>query len=248
VGRLRRCGLAITLVIGSVGVFLSGSGQAQAATTPPLLVSAGTVTVAQAFGPSTTFTLSGSIAVGNSVFTGVASGTAAGPSSLGPYALNPIPSFTLSGGWLTGTCSGLWELNPDGLENFGLVNDPIGLRDPVNVASLSCALQLGVAPAAQVSLTLAVVTDNAPTDSHFSGVYGPGLGTVSSPVLTSHGTVDRSTVVDLSPVVQYDLVGDIALGGRVFEGHAQGSYNGATFPRAPFSLTGASPSGDLSAM
>jgi hypothetical protein len=159
---------------------LSDAGVAKAAA-PALPVSSGTATVVvvpSPFNGSQAFTLNGSIAVGNGIFNGTASGTATGPYVWGPAARNPVPPFTLEGPSLTGTCSGQWLADPTGFRPVTV--DPTGLTSfppppPVNVVSLSCALQLGLAAPAQTSLTLAVLSQNAPTDSQFSGAFGPGV-------------------------------------------------------------------------
>jgi hypothetical protein len=117
---------------------------------------------------------------------------------------------------------------------------------PVNVVELACSLQLGVAPAAQTSLTLAVVAVDPPADREYAGVYGPGFSNLPVAVPASRGLADQSFVFESENTTTYDLVGDISLGGGVFHGHASGSYTGAP-PSTPFALAGTSPSGDLSA-
>jgi hypothetical protein len=231
---------------------LSDAGVAKAAA-PALPVSSGTATVVvvpSPFNGSQAFTLNGSIAVGNGIFNGTASGTATGPYVWGPAARNPVPPFTLEGPSLTGTCSGQWLADPTGFRPVTV--DPTGLTSfppppPVNVVSLSCALQLGLAAPAQTSLTLAVLSQNAPTDSQFSGAFGPGVSSIPTAVPPSRGIADVANVSD-PPTVEYHLLGDLSFGGQVFHGDAFGAYDPSVVPPGqPFAVTGASPSGNLTA-
>jgi hypothetical protein len=118
----------------------------------------------------------------------------------------------------------------------------------VRVGSLSCTLQLGQAAPAQTGLSLLVVDDPRTWDA--SGVYGPGLLSVGLPAPQTLGTADRtefSTGNELD--THYDLIGDIAIGGTVFTGRASGQHSHwGGDPAPPFTLSGASPAGDLSAV
>jgi hypothetical protein len=200
-------------------------------------------------GFGTTYTLNGSLAVGDGVFSGTASGTSANPTSY-PSPGNLVSAFTLSGPGLTGTCSGQWLLDPT---TFG---DPYSATQyhvptsPVNVVSLACTLQLGAAPPADTSLTLALVKDSSPfAANHYTGVYGPGVSSLSLPVPPSKGVVDRTFAYSgLPPRFEYHMVGDIALGGQVFHGDASGGYDPSIGgPPYSFPLTGTSVAGSLNA-
>jgi hypothetical protein len=235
--------LLVVAVCGSVAS-VGGAVPARAAATLALPLSLGTAT-ASYDGQSWNFTLSGSIAVGAGVFTGSASGAA--PADYGfiaPLPRTPIPPFTLTGPGLTGTCSGQWLTDPSDFDPTGGYLVGLPPPPPVNVASLSCTLQLGLAPPAQTSLTLALIADNPPANTHLTGVYGPGLSSVPIPVPRSRGLADRAGADDREG---YHLLGDIELGGQVFHGDAFGGYKLSDPPDAPFPLTGSSASGALAA-
>jgi hypothetical protein len=250
--KLRAFATLLVVALCGSAAGLGGAAPARAAITPALPASLGTATVTT--DGAWNFTLNGSITVGSGTFTGTASGTAPAPLGYPPVPHTPIPAFTLAGPGLTGTCSGQWLMDPMSFDPSGLMGmlngfSPVFLMMPpavVNVASLSCTLQLGGAPPAQTGLTLALVADDPPANTHLTGLYGPGLSSVPVPVPRSRGLADRTGVGVPISGYGYHLLGDIELGGQMFRGDASGSVPFSA-PSAPFPLTGTSPSGDLAA-
>src|SRR5581483_9808931 len=216
-----------------------GGVPAHALSTPLVSLSLGTATVDNVAGASR-FTFNGSIAVGASEFQGVASGTAASDPYLRPGEIVP---FTLQGSGLAGTCSGHWVV-PYGTDVEGLV--PV--HSSVVAASLSCTLQLGAAPAAETELTV-VAIETQPLSWHYTGLFAPGPSAAPVVAPVSLGTFDDLVYGDEGGCdVRYDFVGNISLGGHVFRGDAYGRAPACGEVTPPqFTLTGTSPSGDLSA-
>jgi hypothetical protein len=244
--RIKTLVVTTAVVLGGSFAGMGGGLPARAAVPPAVPLSVGTATVANA-DSTTTYTLTGSIAVGDGVFSGTASGAVPDPFDH-PSSSNLVPAFTLSGPGLTGTCSGQWLLNPI---SFG---DPYGITaygvpsGPVNVVSLACEMQLGTDPPADTSLTLALVKDGALTESHYTGVYGPGVSSLHLLVPPSKGVVDRTFLIGGTPRFEHHLLGDIALGGQVFHGDASGGYDPSIGgPPYSFPLTGTSVAGSLNA-
>jgi hypothetical protein len=237
--RWRRLFAAVAVATGSLGLVGPGIGAARALPAPPLPVSLGTATlVPEDFG-NYALTLNGAIAVGAGEFTGQATGTISGSPT----------SFTLQGPGLQGTCSGHWVVPP----HYPGINTTIDLSAAPSVAeaSLACTLQLGTAPAAQTGLSIAAVEVPA-LGPQFTGLFAPGPSSLPDPAPVSLGTADLTVVNegrDSSCTFTYDLVGDIALGGQAFHGDASGSYVAGPCGVVPpsFTLSGTSPSGDLSA-
>jgi hypothetical protein len=218
---------------------------------PAVHATAGTATVTDAgLEPGSRITLSGSIVVGSEEFVGTASGVTNSylPGSDFQGGSNVLNPFVLEGPDLTGTCAGHWALVPgsatSGVESATGV---YGLSAPVFAGWLSCSLQLGQSAPAQTGVSLVVAQTPPAWDA--SGVFGPGPSAGPLPAPVSLGTADAAYWSDASTVYgNYDLIGDIVIGGTVFTGHASGHYvHEGWEPVPPFTLAGTSPSGDLSA-
>jgi hypothetical protein len=161
------------------------------------------------------------------------------------YSQRIIDAFTLQGPDLTGTCSGHW-LYGRSTESPPFIG---GLApSPVAAISLSCTLQLGQGAPAETELVIALVNDSNSPSRHLTGAYGPGPSVLAGISPLSEGTADVYTeVYGTGNLIEYRFVGDIVFGGRVFQGVAGGSYSYHGEPAPSFSLTGTSPTGDLSA-
>jgi hypothetical protein len=187
------------------------------------------VTVA-ASASSDTFTFEGRMEFPNGdVFEGTGSGTSA--LQPGFQANNVIPSFTLSGPNLTGTCSGQWLVGPQqGLPPVPVATLPIAVSppgSPVVEGSMDCALAGADGFAQKVGLTMALVSLGA--GGQYEGAFGPPIWALSAGPLAVGNSIGAADVTNWG---LYDLLGHIDIGG--FDGEAIGHQLGT----GPFALSG----------
>ena len=156
-------------------------------------------------------------------------GTASGTSALITYQHNNlIPSFTLQGANLTGTCSGQWLVGPNQSPPLPVAEPVSG--SPVVEGSLDCALSYAGGFSYQTGLTIALVRLGADPNGHYMGAFGPGLWQFSAGPLAVGNSIGAA---DLA-YGTYDLLGHLDIGFG-WEGEATGSQFGQG---APFQLSG----------
>jgi hypothetical protein len=228
---------------------------AQAASSPPVDVSRGSVTFtlgADEFGTATwNVSFAGTFALGGATYTGTASSPGSG-GRIGGLYVNALQGTSATGS-VAGSCAGKF------LDEEVSVGQPrvIPLDNFTGIALFDCYIHVNGGAAGHVQVLVGLLP--TPNAKVFKGDY---VGTVVPPDVTrlpavplvSFGYAGAATggaVIQDSPSIAFQYSGQISLGGRTFQGVASGY---TSVPRLttsiavpPFQLTGASTTGALNA-